>query len=281
MSLPSPSHILASPTPPPLRRQDLEQIKHADSRQSTGAYLNSSLGALSVDPQSRAARVVGSLLVSWDDKRPSISAEQLNPPLSSSSDAFPVEKGQIPIVAQTSALSQFIKNHRQDEALSVVAENSIVSSAPTLSRSISRGGGGGAVTALDEEYSSPSYYLPGGSITRDIYKLKEDSDRRQVGLNGLRRRSFSQTPDFSNTKENSSTSVSNIIAPGGFRRHFIHQRRAMEGKKVARFFTNNFIDFLELYGNNFAGFLISLLDDSLFLREFSYLNIFIFSQWIN
>ncbi|KAL6242260.1 hypothetical protein RBB50_010808 [Rhinocladiella similis] len=122
----------------------------------------------------------------------------------------------------------------------------------------------------DEEFSS--LRLQGGDITRAVYRWAEEQADSQLGR-GKRSKSFSYARQ---EPESEILDIQNIKVPGGFRRHFL--RRAAEspdpsnrvlsvdgpsdfsrrtqanGKSKARpqLFTNNFLEFLTLYGH-FAG----------------------------
>ena len=81
--------------------------------------------------------------------------------------------------------------------------------------------------------------LLGGAITRDIYlaaeKLESDSRTRR-----------NSEPNIT-LVEQDVISARELQQPGGFRRNFIHNRNLSLGKPT-HFVTNNFMDFLALYG---------------------------------
>jgi proton-coupled amino acid transporter len=97
--------------------------------------------------------------------------------------------------------------------------------------------------ASEDDYTT-SHHLQGGSITRDIYKWQEDYEN-QVRIR--RSQSFHALSDAENGE-----GVSNLLTPGGFRRNFLVQKAIQEGREPPNLLTNNFIDFLALYGH-FAG----------------------------
>ncbi|KIW17879.1 hypothetical protein PV08_05074 [Exophiala spinifera] len=124
---------------------------------------------------------------------------------------------------------------------------------------------------LDEEEFS-SLRLQGGDITRAVYRWAEEQEDSQLGR-GKRSKSFSYArPE----PESEILDIQNIKVPGGFRRHFLRQaaespessnrvmdvdgsaddrgRTQANGKSKAKpqLFTNNFLEFLTLYGH-FAG----------------------------
>ncbi|KAH6840905.1 transmembrane amino acid transporter protein-domain-containing protein [Chaetomium sp. MPI-CAGE-AT-0009] len=114
---------------------------------------------------------------------------------------------------------------------------------------------GSAQSGLDEEFSS--LQLQGGDITRPIYKWTEEVDQRGKMQ---RSKSFSLVRPDPETEE---LDINNIKVPGGFRRNFI-RRAARDGDDAEygsgssqnqtqpHLFTNNFLEFLTLYGH-FAG----------------------------
>ena len=119
----------------------------------------------------------------------------------------------------------------------------------------------------DEEFSS--LQLQGGDMTREVYKWAEDADAQsQTGGRGQRSKSFyvPRPPP-----ESDELDINAIKVPGGFRRNYL--RRAArspsptrhahfagidgaegthEVRQQPKLFTNNFIEFLTLYGH-FAG----------------------------
>jgi hypothetical protein len=101
---------------------------------------------------------------------------------------------------------------------------------------------------------SISHNLVGGAITRDIYKWKEDYDE------SLRNNRSRSVPDLYSLNNDNEDSMAAISQPGGFRRHFMRARAEQEGREPPNFFTQNFLDFLALYGN-FAGQELSDSDD--------------------
>ena len=119
----------------------------------------------------------------------------------------------------------------------------------------------------DEEFSS--LQLQGGDMTREVYKWAEDADAQsQSGGRGQRSKSFyvPRPPPESDVLD-----INAIKVPGGFRRNYLrraaqspsptrHARFASidgeedlhEARQQTKLFTNNFIEFLTLYGH-FAG----------------------------
>lgn len=100
---------------------------------------------------------------------------------------------------------------------------------------------------------SASYSLKGGSITRDIYKWHENQNgsvrsRRTLSFSALHPTSSFHDSEAVNDSE---YMVEDMLKPGGFRRHYVLQKAAEEGRE-ANIIARSFIDFLALYGH-FAG----------------------------
>ncbi len=117
----------------------------------------------------------------------------------------------------------------------------------------------------DDEFSS--LQLQGGDITREVYRWTEEAEAQQGTGRGQRSLSFhvSRPPP-----ESEVLNINSIKAPGGFRRNYLrraadspspphrdgtHASGAGTGRysnRTPRLFTNNFIEFLSIYGH-FAG----------------------------
>ncbi|KAL2162566.1 hypothetical protein VTH06DRAFT_7480 [Thermothelomyces fergusii] len=92
-----------------------------------------------------------------------------------------------------------------------------------------------------------SLKLQGGDIHRDLFKL-DPSNRRKH-----RRAATFHTPrDFRPDEDLPTLSVGDHLAPGGFRRAFLHQKHGHDFLAARMPITRNFVEFLELYGS-FAG----------------------------
>ncbi|KAL9061717.1 MAG: hypothetical protein Q9206_000396 [Seirophora lacunosa] len=124
-------------------------------------------------------------------------------------------------------------------------------------------------TIGEEDDTFSSLQLQGGDVTREVYRWTEGAESAlHRGPRGQRSRSFHvPRPE----PENETLDIASIKVPGGFRRNYL-RRRAPDcfGQGVdrsigstshdtetgptrqSRFFTNNFIEFLTLYGH-FAG----------------------------
>ncbi|KAJ1796724.1 hypothetical protein LPJ59_003577 [Coemansia sp. RSA 2399] len=98
------------------------------------------------------------------------------------------------------------------------------------------------------------FKLPSGDITHQLYRWQEDhsqavSSRGSIRNNHNRHRSFSAAP--SDAEWEVSYTPEQIRAPGGFRRQFVQERATRQGR-AANILTNNFVDYIGLYGH-FAG----------------------------
>ncbi|KAJ1820211.1 hypothetical protein LPJ60_003336 [Coemansia sp. RSA 2675] len=94
--------------------------------------------------------------------------------------------------------------------------------------------------------------LPSGDITHALYRWQRTHELGdgESGRRVQRRSSFSAVP--SDSEWAVPYSQRQIIEPGGFRRQFIHERAAREGGAPVAVLTENFVDFIGLYGH-FAG----------------------------
>jgi solute carrier family 36 (proton-coupled amino acid transporter) len=114
----------------------------------------------------------------------------------------------------------------------------------------------------DDEFSS--LQLQGGDVTRPIYRWQEEAQARQGRGRAQRSQSFHLSRPY---PEDDVLDISSIKVPGGFRRNFLRRAAGSpspnEGDAEAgaagsrrrpapQMFTNNFIEFLSLYGH-FAG----------------------------
>lgn len=87
-----------------------------------------------------------------------------------------------------------------------------------------------------------AHQLPGGAITYDIYKWAEDQELEQC----KRQRSQSM---YIPRQEPADPALARLRDPGGFRRHFVVDKAAREGKEPPHWMTRTFVDFLALYGH--------------------------------
>ncbi|CAG8546348.1 7871_t:CDS:1 [Ambispora gerdemannii] len=107
---------------------------------------------------------------------------------------------------------------------------------------------------------STSIQLPGGDATHEVYKWHQDVETEPL----KRTRSKSL---YLPRPESSDPQISNIRQPGGFRRHYVSMKAQQEGKEPPNFFTENFIDFLTMYGH-FAGEDLSDDEDELAFADY-------------
>lgn len=103
------------------------------------------------------------------------------------------------------------------------------------------------------------HQLPGGSIVDGIYKWAANVESQQID-----RRKRSQSFSLPAARDSEDATVSALLAPGGFRRHYVISKAAEEGKAPPNFLTRNFFDFLCLYGH-FGG--EDLDDDDDYVEE--------------
>ncbi|KAL7619786.1 hypothetical protein AAE478_010328 [Parahypoxylon ruwenzoriense] len=117
--------------------------------------------------------------------------------------------------------------------------------------------------SLDPTESGPghsSLKLQGGDIHRDLFKT---AARVQMHK---RAATFHHPQDLTGDSESDGLTVSDQLAPGGFRRAFIQQRQQHEIWAARVPVTRNFVEFLELYGS-FAGEDLADSDDEAVLSE--------------
>ncbi|KAI8597773.1 transmembrane amino acid transporter protein-domain-containing protein [Dissophora ornata] len=139
-----------------------------------------------------------------------------------------------------------------DEASKVVKKHLVLNSHSRDSLDSDRNGNGGPSNAHGGHHdgSGPSeevdyttaFKLPGGAITRDVYKWQADQENEQ------NRRARSRSFHLPRPIE---PSVSALKQPGGMRRYHMIMKAEAHGRQ-ANVFTKSFIDFLAMYGH-FAG----------------------------
>jgi proton-coupled amino acid transporter len=126
-----------------------------------------------------------------------------------------------------------------DNQVVQVVKRHLVDTSPSpslLSRTTSNVGGDQASTS---NFTSV-HQLPGGAITHDIYKWAEDNDNEQ---SAKRQRSQSF---FVPKSEPLDSALARLKDPGGFRRHFVVDKAARQGRKPPHWMTRTFVDFLAL-----------------------------------
>ncbi|OTA66012.1 transmembrane amino acid transporter [Hypoxylon sp. EC38] len=111
------------------------------------------------------------------------------------------------------------------------------------------------------EQGESSLKLQGGDIHRDLFKTAERARMHK------RAATFHHPPDATGDNEVEGLTVSEQLAPGGFRRAFIQQKQQQRESWASRMpITRNFVEFLELYGS-FAGEDLADSDDEAVLSE--------------
>lgn len=100
---------------------------------------------------------------------------------------------------------------------------------------------------LDDAGSSTNvrsvHQLPGGAITHDIYKWADDIESEQLAKR-QRSQSF-----YVPRNEQLDPALARLKDPGGFRRHFVVDQAARQGRQPPNWMTRTFVDFLALYGH--------------------------------
>ncbi|KAI1136411.1 transmembrane amino acid transporter [Hypoxylon sp. FL0543] len=124
----------------------------------------------------------------------------------------------------------------------------------------------GSASSSSSDQSEPapgesSLKLQGGDIHRDLFKTAERAKMHK------RAATFHHPQDATGDNEAEGLTVSEQLAPGGFRRAFIQQKQRQHQSWAARMpVTRNFVEFLELYGS-FAGEDLADSDDEAVLSE--------------
>lgn len=140
----------------------------------------------------------------------------------------------------------------EDQVARVVKRHLVDTTSPAGSILGTSGGNGNGssvqrIQSIDSTGSSGSniksvHQLPGGAITHDIYKWAEAADMEQA------RRTRSQSV-YIPRNEPSDPALARLRDPGGFRRYFVYDRAARQGKEPPHWMTRTFVDFLALYGH--------------------------------
>ncbi|KAF9971527.1 neutral amino acid transporter, partial [Modicella reniformis] len=134
-----------------------------------------------------------------------------------------------------------------DEASKVVKKHLVLNSPSGTSFDSDRGGPSNpqesalAGTGEHVDYTS-AFKLPGGAITRDVYKWQADQENEQ------NRRARSKSFHLPRPMEPTATTLKQ---PGGMRRYHMIRKAEAHGRQP-NVFTKSFIDFLAMYGH-FAG----------------------------
>ncbi|KAF9976697.1 neutral amino acid transporter [Actinomortierella ambigua] len=136
--------------------------------------------------------------------------------------------------------SKVVKKHL---VLDSPSDESLVSGSAAGQGSVGTSGqpnGSGATSGI-VDYNQ-AFKLPGGAITRDVYKWQADHENEQNRRG--RSRSF-------HLPRHVDPSLSTLKQPGGLRRYHMIMKAEADGRH-ANIFTKSFIDFLAMYGH-FAG----------------------------
>ncbi|KAG0278801.1 neutral amino acid transporter [Linnemannia exigua] len=139
-----------------------------------------------------------------------------------------------------------------DEASKVVKKHLVLNSASRDSLDSDRNDNSGGASSSNGhndgtgsgdvvDYTT-AFKLPGGAITRDVYKWQADQENEQ------NRRGRSRSFHLPRPME---PSMSTLKQPGGMRRYHMIMKAEAHGRQ-ANVFTKSFIDFLAMYGH-FAG----------------------------
>ncbi|KAI9487222.1 MAG: transmembrane amino acid transporter protein-domain-containing protein [Benjaminiella poitrasii] len=133
-----------------------------------------------------------------------------------------------------------------DEQVANIVKRHLVDASPSPSL---RSGSIHRTPTNEEEQGNGSsnlrtvHQLPGGAITHDIYKWAEDVENEQIAK---RQRSQSFFMPRSGPLD---PALARLKDPGGFRRHFVVDKAARQGKAPPHWMTRTFVDFLALYGH--------------------------------
>ncbi|KAI1442802.1 transmembrane amino acid transporter protein-domain-containing protein [Annulohypoxylon stygium] len=114
--------------------------------------------------------------------------------------------------------------------------------------------------AGDQDLGESSLKLQGGDIHRDLFKTAARVKMHK------RAATFHHPQDLTGDNESEHLTVSDQLAPGGFRRAFIRQRQEPDIWAARIPVTRNFVEFLELYGN-FAGEDLADSDDEAVISD--------------
>ncbi|KAI1483702.1 hypothetical protein K445DRAFT_384821 [Daldinia sp. EC12] len=112
----------------------------------------------------------------------------------------------------------------------------------------------------DQESGESSLKLQGGDMHRDLFKTAARAKMHK------RAATFHHPQDITGETGPDGLTVSDQLAPGGFRRAFIQQKQQRDIWAARVPVTRNFVEFLELYGS-FAGEDLADSDDEAILSE--------------
>ncbi|KAI9018596.1 transmembrane amino acid transporter protein-domain-containing protein [Phycomyces nitens] len=216
----------------PLHESD-EEFSASFSREHSMARLESPLpsGLYSSSPVHSLGGLSNRTLESHDLDRVLTNSTSIFRPLSNATYNL---DNTVSVDLPEDQVASIVKRHLVD-TLDRSPASSILSSSPRQS------------TNLDTDESSSVarsvHQLPGGAITHDIYKWTEGVENEQAA-----RRQRSQSVSIPRQSPGKQTLV-NLKDPGGFRRHFVVDKAAKQGKPPPNWMTRTFVDFLALYGH--------------------------------
>ncbi|KAJ2766502.1 hypothetical protein IWQ57_004333, partial [Coemansia nantahalensis] len=104
------------------------------------------------------------------------------------------------------------------------------------------------------EVTVDPFTLPSGDITHQLYRWQEEHSKGDSSGSGARlgrARTQSLSAAVSESEWDVTYTTEQMRAPGGLRRHFVHDQAERQGR-AANILTANFVDFIGLYGH-FAG----------------------------
>ena len=110
---------------------------------------------------------------------------------------------------------------------------------PSKSRPASVNLAHGALQRNDSEPFPIPYHTPGADLTHDIYKWQTDQ----------RRLARPRSASFAGSSGAPNPTFANIHEPGGFRRNYLLMRANEQGEEEHPMLSNNFIEFLYLFGH--------------------------------
>lgn len=134
-----------------------------------------------------------------------------------------------------------------EEQVANIVKRHLVGTSPSPSLRTSSIHRVGSNSNEDDQGSSSNvrnvHQLPGGAITHDIYKWADDIENEQLAKR-QRSQSF-----YIPRSEPVDPALARLKDPGGFRRHFVVDKAARQGRKPPHWMTRTFVDFLALYGH--------------------------------
>ncbi|KAK1774673.1 transmembrane amino acid transporter protein-domain-containing protein [Copromyces sp. CBS 386.78] len=138
----------------------------------------------------------------------------------------------------------------QDGSSEATTQTQTVSTGESSSKGSSTRAGSTTPNGVESTAAS-SLRLQGGDIHRDLFKIDASARLQQLHR---RANTFHSPREFEQDSDVPGMTVSETLAPGGFRRAFLHQKHGgPQNFLAARMpITRNFVEFLDLYGS-FAG----------------------------